>query len=105
MPTEDGSGGLATSLWDSLPFVNGAGPARTAVVLTPPRCGLPLVFANGVDPARMAVVLKPPRCGLPLVFTNGVGPARMAVVLTPPLLAYGWCGWASSGMCRQRGRR
>ena len=77
MPTEDGGGGLAASLWDSLPFANGAGPARTAVVLTPPRCGLPLIFANGM------------------------GPARTAVVLAPPLLAYGWCGWASLGMCRQ----
>ena len=106
--SDDGGGVLAMSL---LPLVMdlasgvGDGPVRTAVGFSSPRSGVSLAFANCVCPARTAVVLMPPRCGLPLVFANGAGPARTAVVLTPPLLAYGWCGWASSGMCRQRGQR
>ena len=53
--------------------------------------------ASGMDPARMAVVVSSPRCGVSLAFANGVSPARVAVVLTPPLLAYARCAGSNNG--------
>ena len=120
--TEDGGGHLAASSWVSLAFASGVGgvaapscvslrfangvdPARTAVVVSPPRRGVFLGSANSGRPAKAAVVLTPPRCVVSLAFANRVCPARTAVVLAPPLLAYGCCGWACSRVCRQRRQR
>ena len=68
----------------SLAFANGVGPARTAVVLTPPLlayscCGW--VFFEGVQAARVVVVIPPPRTllfvgAVPFVVTVGSSSSR-----------------------------
>ena len=53
--------------WD----VGGAYTTKTAVVVSPLRGGVSLAFPNNAGPARTAVVLAPPRCWLPWCTERG----------------------------------
>ena len=68
---------------------------RTAVVFSPPRCGVSLVFASGMGGVTA------PSC-VSLGFANSMDPARAAVVVSPPRCVF---PSRSQTVCVQRGRR